>query len=90
MDNEKLLQLYPDYNKVHGPYSRPDGRKHVILNNTNIPKGTQGKLKTVSYPKALKEIELGRVLDLDETIDHNDRNRSNDDTNNLIVRGRLS
>ena len=88
MDNEKLLKLYPDYTKVHGPYSRGDGRKHIVLNNTNLPKGSPGKLRTVSYPKALKEIELGRVLGPDETVDHNDRNFNNNDSNNMIVRDR--
>ena len=88
MDKQKLLQLYPDYNKVYGPYGRDDGRKHVILNNTDLPKGDKNKLKTISYPKALKEIDLGRVLLPNETVDHDDRNFSNNDPNNLIVRDR--
>ena len=30
----KLLLLYPDFDKVTGPYPRKDGRKHVVLNNS--------------------------------------------------------
>lgn len=29
MNKEKLLELYPDYTTVLGPYTRPDGRKHM-------------------------------------------------------------
>ena len=32
MDKQKLLQLYPDYNKVYGPYGR-DGKKYAEQNS---------------------------------------------------------
>lgn len=86
MDKEKLLGLYPGYTSVLGPYYRPDGRQHVVLNNSNAPKGTKGKTKTISYPKALKEIELKARLKDGETIDHHDRDFTNDDPSNLIVK----
>ena len=44
--------------KVHGPYTRKDGRKHVV---TVFEDGSK---KTTSYPKWVKEQELGRELDI--------------------------
>jgi len=50
--------------KVYGPYTRPDGRQHVIIINGD-------SRRTVSYPKYLMEQKLGRELDPDlETINH--------------------
>jgi len=46
--------------KVYGPYTRKDGRQHVILYEN-------GTRKTVSYPKYLLETKLGRPLDSNET-----------------------
>lgn len=86
MDKEKLLELYPEYTSVLGPYKRTDGRKHIVLNNSNASKGTKGKTKTISYPKALKEIEIGKRLLDNETIDHHDRNFNNDDSSNLVIK----
>lgn len=88
MDKEILLGLYPGYTSVLGPYHRPDGRQHIVLNNSTAPKGTKGKTKTISYPKALKEIELKQKLKPDETVDHHDRDFTNDNLNNLKVKPR--
>jgi hypothetical protein len=85
---ETILNLYPEYDKVLGPYTRKDGRIVVVLNNSLLPNKTKGKLRTISYPKALKEIQLGRRLVDDETVDHNDRDFTNNDLSNLIVRPR--
>ena len=66
--------------KVHGPYKRKDGRQIVIVVETN------GKRRTVSYPKWLMELQLGRRLDPDlETVDHIDSNFENNDINNLRI-----
>ena len=67
--------------KVYGPYTRDDGRKHVII----MENGFQ---KTVSYPKYLMEQKLGRKLTDDETVDHRDGDFTNDDPSNLRVRTR--
>lgn len=88
MDKETLLELYPGYTSVLGPYTRPDGRKHVVLNNSIASKGTKGKTKTISYPKALVEISLKARLKDDETVDHHDRDFTNDDLDNLKVKVR--
>lgn len=65
---------------VYGPYSRPDGRQIVIV------KDIDGKSRTISYPKYLVEQNLGRRLDPDlETIDHIDRDKHNNDINNLRI-----
>jgi len=65
--------------KIHGPYKRKtDGRQIVIVIETN------GKRRTVSYPKWLMELQLGRRLDPNlETVDHIDSNIDNNDISNL-------
>jgi hypothetical protein len=66
--------------KVHGPYKRKDGRQIVIVIENN------GSRRTVSYPKWLMELQLGRRLDPDlETVDHIDSNFENNDLNNLRI-----
>ena len=71
---------YADNFKVHGPYKRPDGRQIVIVIDNN------GKRRTVSYPKWLMEMQVGRQLDPDtETVDHWDSNFENNDINNLRI-----
>lgn len=49
--------------KIYGPYTRPDGRKHII-------KYDGKKRITQSYPRYLMEQYLGRELLEDETVDH--------------------
>lgn len=74
------MEYLSQIKKVHGPYTRKDGRQHVciiLLDGTRL---------TRSYPKYLKEVELGRSLDpLEETIDHKDRNFKNDSPENLQI-----
>jgi len=66
--------------KVHGPYKRRDGRQIVIVVENN------GKRRTVSYPKWLMELQMGRRLDPDmETVDHIDSDIDNNDISNLRV-----
>lgn len=73
--------LLSEAEKVYGPYRRPsDGRQIVIIKNDD---GTQ---RTVSYPKYLMEQHLGRQLSPDEeTIDHRDFNKDNNDLSNLRI-----
>jgi hypothetical protein len=66
--------------KVHGPYRRRDGRQIVIVVENN------GKRRTVSYPKWLMELQMGRKLDPNlETVDHIDSNFENNDISNLRI-----
>ena len=69
--------------KVFGPYIRKDGRKHVVLQDTNTK-----KLKTVSYPKYLVELRESRYLETWETVDHKDDDFTNDDLDNLQILSR--
>lgn len=70
---------YGDEFKVYGPYKRTDGRQLVIVVDKN------GVRRTVSYPKWLMELQLGRKLGPDETIDHWDSNIDNNNMDNLRV-----
>ena len=88
LKEKELLALYPPYNSVLGPYSRPDGRKHIILNDTSKPKGAKGKLRTISYPKALIESNRYERLKNNETIDHRDLDFTNDTNSNLLIQDR--
>ena len=67
--------------KVHGPYKRKiDGRQIVIVVEDN------GEARTVSYPKWLLEMQLGRRLDPNmETVDHIDSNIENNELENLRI-----
>ena len=77
---QQLLKLYPEFDKVTGPYLRKDGRQHICLNNSTKPKTDKTKRKTLSYPKAIKEVELGyRLYDL--TVHHIDKNPLNNKKN---------
>ena len=64
--------------KIYGPYKRKDGRQHVIEYD-----GVQRK--TISYPKHLMENHLGKKLEPNETVDHIDKDFSNDSLGNLQV-----
>lgn len=88
MDNQKLLELYPGYDVVLAPYKRKDDRLHIVLNNSKASKGTKGKTKTISYPKALMESHLGKRLEQNETVHHRDDNFENNDLSNLKIKPR--
>lgn len=66
--------------KVHGPYKQKSGRQFVIVIEDD------GVRRTVSYPKWLLELQLGRRLDPDlETVDHIDSNFDNNNLDNLRI-----
>lgn len=71
---------------VYGPYTRKDGRQHVIV--LSKENGIEVSRRTVSYPKHLVEQQLQRKLMTDETIDHFDRDHQNHSDENLIIRKR--
>lgn len=70
---------YQDNFKVYGPYRRKDNRQIVIVERNGVR-------RTVSYPKWLLEVQLGRPLDSNlETVDHWDSNVENNDISNLRI-----
>lgn len=80
-------QLYGnDLTAIYGPYIRKeDGRKHVILYNSAAKVRT-----TLSYPKYLVERMLGRVLIEPETVDHINKDFTDDRLENLRVLDRVT
>lgn len=84
-EKKEALKLYPEYDTVYGPYVGPDGRKRVVLKKSGAK---ENPTTTISYPKIIKEIELGRRLSVVETVDHDDRDKQNDDLLNLNILSR--
>lgn len=69
--------MYEHY-KIYGPYIAKDGRKRIVA--------VYGKVKTtISYPKYLIEVSIGRHLKSDEQIHHIDGDFTNNDLNNLKI-----
>ncbi len=69
--------------KINGPYTRKDGRQHVIVRYYN-----PYRKKTISYPKYLLEVFLDRYLEEDEVVHHKDEDPLNNNINNLEVMNR--
>jgi hypothetical protein len=66
--------------KIHGPYKQQNGRQFVIVIEDD------GERRTVSYPKWLMELQMGRKLDPDlETVDHLDSDFDNNSLDNLRI-----
>ena len=66
--------------KLYGPYiNKKDNRLRCVIQFPN------GKKKTVSYPKYLMEVHLGRYLEVNETVDHIDGNPLNNNIDNLQI-----
>ena len=81
----ELLSLYKEYVQVRGPYFRKDGRQHLCLVSRDRLNNGKYKKTTLSYPKAIMEVYLGRRLDKHETVDHIDKNFSNNRISNLQI-----
>lgn len=64
--------------KVYGPYTRQDGRQHVILYDGE-------KRKTISYPKWKLEQYLEREIAEPETVHHIDGDFTNNNILNLEI-----
>jgi hypothetical protein len=63
--------------KIYGPYTRKDGRKHVVIIHDD------GRRQTKSYPRLLMEQHLGRELTKEETVDHINNDFTDDRIENL-------
>ena len=81
---KRILRLYPDYRSIYGPYIRKqDGRTIIVLYD--------GERRTTRLLAKVKlEVKLGRLLINDETVDHKDRDVTNDFYDNLQVLSRAS
>lgn len=83
----EVARLYGAGVTIYGPYTRADDRKVVLL-VWHTDTGSIAKRTTVSYPKLLMEIKLGRRLGPDETVDHIDDDKTNDAYSNLQILSR--
>lgn len=75
------MKYLENIKEVYGPYTRAsDGRQIVVLYYLDGTKTSR------SYPKYLKEMELGRELNPNtETIDHIDRDHTNSLSTNIQI-----
>ena len=78
-EKRDILKLYPEFNKVYGPYERLDGRKVVVFYNA------EQKTSSRQFAKVKLEVKINRRLVKNETVDHIDENFRNDDLDNLQV-----
>lgn len=70
--------------KTYGPYLRKkDNRKYISIVR-------DGKRTSMSYPKWLMEQHLGRKLLDDETVDHINRDKTDDRIENLQILDRIN
>ena len=77
-ERKAVLELYPEFRKVYGPYLRNDGRNTVVFYD--------GKRQTSKQLARVRlEVKLGRRLTEQETVDHIDENYGNDHPDNLQV-----
>lgn len=78
---EQLLGLYPNYDKLFGPYVSKEGRAYFVL----VYKGENRNRKTILRARAVMEVSLGRLLQPTETVDHKNRNKLDDTVDNLQI-----
>lgn len=70
-----------NFRSIRGPYSNGNKNRLIV-----IVEDQEGNKRTVSYPKWLMEVAVGRQLDPDlETIDHIDSNIDNNSLDNLRI-----
>ena len=69
---------------VYGPYTRSDGRQHVVLTKHNT-EGSVIERHTISYPKYIVEKYINRYLLPNETVDHIDCDFRNNELSNLRI-----
>ena len=76
-----LFNIYPEYDKLYGPYQRKtDNRAIVLLRNT-----VTRKQYMLQYARLLLELKINRKLIAPETVDHIDGDPLNDHIDNLQV-----
>lgn len=75
----EVQELHPEYADIGTPAYMNAERDRLCF----YLKLTSGSRKSVQYARILLELKLGRVLTGDETVDHVDFNRRNNDMSNL-------
>jgi endogenous inhibitor of DNA gyrase (YacG/DUF329 family) len=72
--------VYNGY-RVYGPYYRKDGRQHVVLHKiaNHLDK------TTVSYPKYIMEMHLGKYLKPNEVVHHRNGDFTDNSISNLMI-----
>src|SRR5690554_3816951 len=73
------LSLYPEVHSVRGPYLRGDGRRFVSIRNKD------GSKSTKQYCRYLYEVNYAVKLSPNDTVDHIDRDFTNDEISNLQI-----
>lgn len=81
----EVIAVYPEFTTFHGPHTIKNGRRTIVLVNTNLKKGTKERRKGMSFPKLLMEVYLKKKLTRDLTVDHIDGDYTNDSFSNLQV-----
>lgn len=83
-EKECISKLYPDKPNIYGPYTRKDNqRKMLVLCNAD-----KKECITPLLARVRLEVKLGRRLVGDETVDHHDEDKTNDDPRNLELLSR--
>lgn len=83
MNEEKILEIYPEFDTIKENKRSKDGRIRVTLSNSKT-KITTTKQKA----KLVLESKLERRLTENETVDHIDNDKTNDDVSNLQILSR--
>lgn len=77
----KLNPIFPfEEYKCYKIFHKRDGRWRVHMRNIHT-----NKLTTILYAKYLKSIEVGRILQRHEEVDHIDSDKTNDDVSNIDI-----
>lgn len=82
-DITAYINLYPEVSYLTGIYSQQHNTNQRILLIVTL---VSGKRETRSYPRAIMELHIGRILDYpNETVDHIDNDPLNNKIENLQI-----
>ena len=76
---DQLRVIYPNIKSLSININKTSNRRIIYLNLKNENNVTK------QYAKVLMEIKYGRILNRNETVDHIDRDKLNDDLSNLRI-----
>jgi hypothetical protein len=81
---EEILKLYPEYDRVYGPYIRKSDNRKILSLSKIGKKGSTAK----QFAKVLLEIKLNKRLEKNDTVDHIDGDVTNDNIENIQLLSR--